>query len=129
MISHRAGCQNNNSNGSVLDVFLVAIQTDVFLEEFNICGFECNNVDVFDLDNKIDDIPFESKICEKTVSMYNTVSIDHPTPNSIVIYRLDKNKNGSVVIYFLRPYSGASVILTYGTNNGIKLLNTRIGTF
>lgn len=124
-------CQSKASlQDPVHAVFLDAVKTEVFKEEFRICDFECNEVNVFDFNNVIDDSPLNFSICDKIFHQYNTVSLDHPAPSSIVIYRLDaKDADGKITIYFLRPYSGASVILTYQVEDRVKLIETRIGTF
>lgn len=114
---------------SVYSVFLNAVESRVFKEEFRVCDYACNEINIFDYNNAVSDRPLNLTVCNKKINQYNTTSLDHPTPSSIVIYRLDKGKNGEITIYFMRPYSGASIILTYEVGDDIKLIETRIGTF
>jgi len=122
-------CQVNKNVNLTSNILSIAIQSEEVKREFKICDFECNRLDLFDFNNVINDRPINLSICGKQIYQYNTQSLDHPTPNSIVVYRLDKNENGSIKIYLLRPYTGAAVIQTYEINGKIKLVETQIGTF
>jgi len=129
IFSTAAECQNGNSSDLTQEVLFYSLKSETVKKEFRICDFECNRIDVFDLNNMIREHPFDFEVCEKKINLYNTTSIDHPSPNSIVIYRLDKIGDSVLKIYLLRPFSGASVILTYSIIDGIKLIDTRVGTF
>lgn len=110
-------------------VLCTAIQSEAVKREFRMCEFQCDRVDLFDFNNIIDDHPINLNICGNQVYQYNTLSLDHPSPNSIVIYRLDRNEGGLIKIYLLRPFTGAAVIQTYKTKEEIKLIETEIGSF
>jgi hypothetical protein len=110
-------------------VLCTAIQSEVVKREFRICEFICDRIDLFDFNNIIDDHPIHLNICGKQVYQFNTQSLDHPSPNSIVIYRLDRNESGLIKIYLLRPFTGAAVILTYKIEEEIELIETEIGSF
>lgn len=122
-------CQDVNSESSVKEIFIDAIKTKVFREEFKICNLECGELNIFDFENQLSDFQLSMEICAKKVNLYNTVCTDHPAPNSIVIYKIERD-NSIIKIYFWRPYSGAAVILTYrGEDKNIELINTEIGSF
>ena len=122
-------CQVEHSMEQVKDVFLDAIHLDIFAKEFKLCKLECNQVNIFDYNNQIRDFPVSTEICSKKVAVYNTTCVDHPTPSSIVVYKIEVTKE-MIQIYFFRPYSGASIIFSYQVGGKkIKLQNTQIGTF
>jgi hypothetical protein len=129
MFSDTTECQNNKSSDLTHQILLYSLQSEVIKKEFRICDFEYNSIEVFDLNDIISEHPFDLDICGKNVNIYNTTCIDHPSPNSLVIYRLDKIGNNIIKIYFLRPHTGASVIFIYSINEEIKLIDTSIGTF
>lgn len=125
----KSACQPLKSREMARSVLITAIQSDAVKTEFAICNFECGRLELFDLNNVIDDRPIDVTVCGKKLYQHNTQSEDHPSPNSIVVYRFDVMENGWVKIYFFRKYTGAAVIQTYSIEGGITLQHTEIGTF
>lgn len=130
IVGNSTQCQNKDAiSDPIYSVFLEAVGSEVFKEEFKVCDFRCDEINIFDYNNVISDRSLDVAVCNKKIRQYNTTSLDHPTSSSIVIYRLDKEEDSRITLYFMRPYSGAAIILTYEIRDGVRLVETRIGTF
>lgn len=112
-------------------IALRSLEDQTVKSEFKICKNDCDIINFFDFENRLVEIDESYKTCNQVVHVYNTFSLDHPAPNSIVLYNLILDSYKEITVYLMRPYSGAVVILKYELlNNGqTKLIDTETGSF
>lgn len=125
-----ASCQSSQVLMLKQRLLCLSLDQSVLKEEFDLCDFSCDNINVFDFENIVPEFGCKQSVCGKKVTVYNTSSIDHPAPNSIVVYKLTLNKKEGVISLF-RPYSGASITLTVKLNlaGELEITSVEVGAF
>lgn len=118
------------------DLFKNAVETDYFKTEFNINKID-SSIIVYDkakilkgclnylVCNKLINITSDSLYRELRPEKYSTIK----PPQLIILYDY-KKKGNRYTFFFWRPYSGASIKLTYKISKSkLRLINHSIGTF
>lgn len=124
-------CQSfSPGNKEIKELFLQTLHSDELKDEFRICNGSCCTVDLFDYNNQLIDWNFNDTICDRKIAFYNSTSMDHPTPNSVVLYKVLSSSN-RVVFSFYRPFSGAAITFSYnlGSDGEFKVADIEIGSF
>ena len=101
------------------------------MQQFQICSLPCQNIYLFDYGNIMPEVVYSEDVCDKSVMWYNTASLDHPTPSSLVLYRFDLDDDGAI-LSMTRPYSGAAVTFIFKaaiSGGSFNLVSTEVGTF
>lgn len=103
---------------------------EVANNEFQICETSCGSLNIFDYKNVMPEVSYDEPICDRKIELYNSSSLDHPAPNSLVVYQLKINKENARLSIF-RPYSGAAITFFFEKNDmsNFRVSSTEVGTF
>lgn len=125
------------SQSTVYDLIKLSIENKMFNKEFFICK-NSNTIKIFDKIGVID-TDFYHTFCNKTIEIKNDSRYRNLIPDSpqarkidgsvILLYCYEKNNN-EYTLCFWRPYSGASLKLTFEKKRRkYKFTKHIIGTF